>query len=186
MMLFNTIATLLTAAILSNVVLSGLGLEVLTNEESRLKSVLVKSGIVSGISLLVYLVNFMISAFILTPLSLNYLNLLVIVLLMIGFNELYTFITSKLKFESLKNDKMALSSIVLLVSFMGLATQSFETGIVVVLGSLIGYVAFSLLITMIQSRIRVNPMLKTVKGLPILLIILGLIAMVISGLGGIL
>ena len=103
---------------------------------------------------------------------------------MIGVNELYKLVTDKTKFALPKEELFGLHSIVIIVGFMGLSNVAFDEAFIQVVGSLIGFIGLSILLTMIQSRMRVNPLIKSFKGLPILLIILGLIALVFSGLAG--
>ncbi|VEU82996.1 hypothetical protein [Acholeplasma hippikon] len=185
MTFYSILASLLTAAILSNVVLQGLGLEVLSQKELRVKNVFIRACIIAVLAFVAYLIDFVLYTFILVPLDATFLNLVVVALLAIGLNEIYQLLVAKVKLSLPQDEKIGLQSVLLLVAFMGIATMTFGNGIVIVLGSLVGYILFASLITIIQTRIRINPVLKGFKGLPILLIIIGLIAMVLTGLGGI-
>lgn len=184
-MFYNILSSLLAAAILSNIVLQGIGLETLNQKDLRVKNVFVRSSIIALLAFIAYLIDFVLVKFVLVPLDAQFLNLIVVALLVVGLNELYQFIISKIKLQLPQDEKIGLQSALLLVAFMGLSQMHFADGIVIVLGSLIGYILFASLITIIQTRIRINPVLKGFKGLPILLIIIGLIAMVLTGLGGI-
>src|SRR5690606_40197378 len=48
-------------------------------------------------------------------------------------------------------------SVVIIVGFFGLTALSFEQAFIQVIGSLLGFIGLSVLLTMIQSRMRVNP-----------------------------
>lgn len=183
-MLFNLLSSLLGAAILSNVILQGVGLEAIKDREIRVKPVLVKSSLISLLALVVFLVDYVVLEFVLVPMDMAFLNIIVLALLMIGVNELYKLVTDKTKFALPKEELFGLHSIVIIVGFMGLSNVAFDEAFIQVIGSLIGFIGLSILLTMIQSRMRVNPLIKSFKGLPILLIILGLIALVFSGLAG--
>ena len=183
-MLFSLFSSLLGAAVLSNVILQGVGLEAIVDREIRVKPVLIKSGLISVFALVVFILDYVALHFLLQPLDLPFLNIFVLVLLMIGVNELYILVTNKTKFNLPNDHLFGLHSVVIIVGFMGILNQSFDLAFIQVLGLLIGFIALSILLTMIQSRMRINPLIKAFKGLPILLIILGLIALVLSGLSG--
>lgn len=183
-MLFSLFSSLLGSAILSNVILQGVGLEAVLDRQIRVKPVLIKSTLISVLALVVFLIYYVLLRFVLVPLDMAYLSMIVLALLMIGVNELYNLVVNKTKFNLPKDELFGLHSIIIIVGFFGLSTQAFDVAFISVLGSLIGFIALSVLLTMIQSRMRINPLIKAFKGLPILLIILGLIALVLNGLGG--
>lgn len=183
-MLFSLISSLLGAAILSNVILQGVGLETIQDREIRVKPVVVKSALISICALVVFLLDYILLTFVLVPVGMAYLNILLLALLMIGINELYVLVARKTKFELPTDQLFGLHSVVIIVGFIGITNQAFDTAFIQVIGSLLGFIGLSVLLTMIQSRMRVNPLIKSFKGLPILLIILGLIALVFSGLAG--
>lgn len=184
-MLFSLFSSLLAAAILSNVILRGIGLESINLKTVRVKPVLVETSIISGMALLVFLIDFVVFNFILVPLNATYLNLLVVTLLVIVINEAYIYLTKKIKLELPVKEQLGLHSVLLIVGFFGFNMMSFDLAFIGVLGSLIGFILFSILLVIIHSRLRVSPMLKAFKGLPILLIVIGLIALIMNGLGGI-
>lgn len=183
-MLFSLLSSLLGAAILSNVILQGVGLEAIQDREIRVKPVVIKSSLISVLALVVFIMDYVLLHFVLQPLNVEYLNFIVLALLMIGVNELYVMVTNKTKFNLPKDQMFGLHSVVIIVGFIGITSLNFDTAFIQVVGSLLGFIGLSILLTMIQSRMRVNPLIKSFKGLPILLIILGLIALVFSGLGG--
>ncbi len=184
-MLFSLFSSLLAAAIISNVLLHGIGLLTLTKQEIRVKPVLISTSLICVLALLVFIIDHVLYHVLLVPFGLEYLNLLFITLLIIGLNEAYQYVVKRIKYELPKDKTFGLHSILLLVGFMGFLQMPFEVAFISVVGSLIGFVAFAVLFVMISSKIRVSPILKSFKGLPILLIILGLIALVVTGLGGI-
>ena len=183
-MLFSLFASLLGAAILSNAILQGVGLDASLNKEIRIKPVLVKTSLISVIAIVIFMLDFVILQFVLEPLGAAYLNILVLAVLMIGMNELYVLVANKTKFNLPTDQLFGIHSVVIIVGFFGLTALSFDQAFIQVIGSLLGFIGLSVLLTMIQSRMRVNPLIKSFKGLPILLIILGLIALVFSGLSG--
>ncbi len=184
-MLFSLFSSLLAAAILSNILLRGIGLESVTPKTVRVKPVLIESAIISGMALLIFVIDYAILNFVLLPMNVVYLNLIVITLLVILVNEAYIYLTKKIKLELPVTNNLGLHSVLLIVGFFGFSTMSFDLAFINVLGSLLGFITFSILLVMIHSRLRVSPMLKAFKGLPILLIVLGLIALIMNGLGGI-
>src|SRR5690554_6591423 len=163
-MLFNLLSSLLEAAILSNIILQGVGLESIQDKEIRVKPVLTKSSLISVISLLVFVLYYVVVQFVLSALNLQFLSILVLILLMIGMNELYLFLTSKVKFKLPQDNFFGLHSVVIVVGFFGLANLAFDQAFIQALGSLIGFIGLSVLLTMIQSRMRINPLLKSFKG----------------------
>jgi len=184
-MLFSLLSSILGATIVSNVILQGIGLESISQKEIRVKNAWIHAGIISIIATLIFLIDYLVVTFILKPLSLDYLNLVILSLLVILMNEAYQYVVSKIKFNLPKDTYFSLHSVVFLVGFMALGQQSFDLAFIEVIGSLLGFIGFTLLLTMIKSRMRVNPLIKSFKGLPILLIILGLIALILNGLSGI-
>jgi len=184
-MLFSLFASILAAMLISNVVLQGIGLEVTAPKQIRLKPTLISTSVIALLSLVVFLVDYVIYSFILLPGGLEYFNLLVLAVLVIGITELYLFVTNKLSFDLPKSPFVGLQSIIL-VSGLVLSNQaSFGEAFVFAFGALLGYIGFALLFTTLASRMRVAPLSKAFKGLPIALIILGLIALIFTGLGGI-
>ncbi|HLT00279.1 MAG TPA: hypothetical protein VK005_02195 [Acholeplasma sp.] len=184
-MLFSMLSSILAAAILSNVLTQGIGLELLAENQFRVKPVVKNATLIAIASLVIFVIDYFVYSFVLLPLGLEIFNLLILVVLMIVVNELYRILVAKLKFDLPKSDTLMLHSAILLVGLLGLNSQSFELAFITTLGSLLGFIGISILLTMNVSRMRVSPMLKSFKGLPILLILLGLIALVLSGLGGI-
>ncbi len=183
-MLFSLFSSLLGAAILSNIILQGIGLEAIQTKEIRVKPILIKTSIISILALVVFMLDYILLQFVLSPMGMGYLNIMVLALLMIAVNELYVYVVQKLKFNLPTDQMFGIHSVVIVVGFIGLSTISFDQAFIQVIGALIGFIALSILLTMIQSRMRVNPLVKSFKGLPILLIILGLIALVFGGLSG--
>jgi len=184
-MIFALLSSVLAAAILSNILTQGIGLENLTKEEFRVKPVLKTTTVVSVAALLIFIIDYLIYNVVLLPLEATYLNIFVLVILMIILNELYQILVSKLKFELPKGETIILNSVVILVGLLGLTSLSFELAFIQIVGSLLGFIAMTILLTMNVSRMRVAPMIKSFKGLPIVLIVLGLIILVLTGLGGI-
>jgi electron transport complex protein RnfA len=184
-MLFNLFAAILGAALLSNIITQGIGLESVKGNEFRIKPVLLKAGMVSCMSFIVFLLDYGIYQFILVTLGFEYLNLMILTVLMISLNELYQLTVKYFKLKLPTHDTFGLHSVILMVGLLSLQTVSFDVALVSAFGGLIGFMALSVLFTMNISRMRVSPILMSYKGLPILLIVLGLIAMVLTGLGGI-
>src|SRR5690554_1607523 len=148
-MLFSLFSSLLGAAILSNVILQGVGLEAVTQKEIRVKPVLIKTALISILALVVFIVDFVLLHFVLMPLDVAFLNTFVLAVLMIGVNELYVLVTRKTKFNLPEDQLFGLHSVVIVVGFMGIANQNFDIAFIQVLGSLIGFIALSILLTMI-------------------------------------
>jgi electron transport complex protein RnfA len=183
-MLFNILASILSGVLVSNVMTHGLGLETIIEPQTRIKPVFIKCSIVAVMSLLVFGIDIALVQFVLIPFDLMYLHLLIVMFLLICVNELYQVIQPKVPFLP-HEPYMGIHSILLVPIIYGLGSVSLGDATIQMFAAAIGFVATSVLFTVIISRIRVNPLLKGFKGLPILLIILGLIAMVLSGLKGI-
>ncbi len=184
-MWLSLFASILAAMLVSNVVLQGFGLEVLSPKQIRLKPTLITSSIIAFLSLVVFLLDYVVYTFVLIPVGLEYYNLLVLAVLVIGIFELYLFVTSKLNFELPKAPMVGLQSIILVTGLVLSNQATFGEAFIVAFGSLLGYIGFAVLFTTLASRMRVAPLSKAFKGLPIVLIILGLIALIFTGLSGI-
>lgn len=80
---------------------------------------------------------------------------------------------------------MILNSAVIFITLMSYQENSFLSALAVVLGSLLGYMGVMVLLTTIQVRLKTAPDSLVIKGLPMLLIILGVMAVAFRGLAGI-
>ncbi|MFA5692522.1 MAG: hypothetical protein WC907_02800 [Acholeplasmataceae bacterium] len=185
MMIYSVFASLLSALIVSNLLTQGIGFESLDNHEKRLKPVLIKTSVISLLSLLMFVVYYGLNVFVLKKLNLEYLGLIVIVGLMIGLNELYLLLQKKLKLNLPKENHLVFHSIILIIGMLGFNDLTFGIALVSVLGSLMGFILLSCLFTVLINRLNTAPIIKSFKGLPILLIILGVIVLMLNGLGGI-
>lgn len=183
-MVFNLFASILAAMLVSNIVLQGFGLEVITTKNIRIKQTLINTAIVAVISLVVFLLDYVLYAFVLLPAGAAYFNLLIIATLAILVNEAYAFLLKKTNLPLPNNAMMGLQSMILVAGLILSNQSSFGEAFLVAFGTMLGYIGFAVVFTTIASRMRIAPVSKAFKGLPIALIILGLIALVLTGLSG--
>lgn len=184
-MIYSIFAGILSALIVSNLVTQGIGLESLNEHNKRLKPVLIKTSVISALSLIMFVVNYGLNLFVLQKFNFEYLGLLVIVGLMIGINELYLLFQNKSKLNLPKENHLVFHSIILIIGLLGFNNLTFGLALISVLGSLMGFILLSCLFTVLIDRLNTAPIIKSFKGLPILLIILGVIVLMLNGLGGI-
>jgi electron transport complex protein RnfA len=185
-MWFSLFASILAAMLVSNVVLQGFGLEITQPKSIRLKPTLITTTLIALLSLIVFLVDYLLYTYVLVPGGFEYFNLLFLAVLVVGITELYLFVSNKLKFDLPKSPTVGLQTIILVVGLVLSNQSTFGEAFVFAFGALLGYIGFAILFTTLASRMRVAPLTKAFKGLPIALIILGLIALIFTGLGGIL
>ncbi|CCV64949.1 putative electron transport complex, RnfABCDGE type, A subunit [Alteracholeplasma palmae J233] len=187
-MIFTFIATILSALFYQNVVLTKTALtEDSLKDETRIVPVLKYSGCVSLFTLVIFLVSYPIYQYGLKPFDLGYFNYLLVVLLMVGLHALITYLLNKKNKDQYKEliSNMILNSAVIFITLMSYQENSFLSALAVVLGSLLGYMGVMVLLTTIQVRLKTAPDSLVIKGLPMLLIILGVMAVAFRGLAGI-
>lgn len=183
-MVFNLFASILAAMLVTNIVLQGFGLEVVTSKNIRIKQTLINTALVSVIALVVFLLDYVIYAFVLVPVGAQYFNLLIIATLAILVNEGYAYLVKKTNLPLPSHSIMGLQSMILVAGLILSNQSSFGEAFLMAFGTMLGYIGFAVIFTTIASRMRVAPVSKAFKGLPIALIILGLIALVLTGLSG--
>lgn len=181
-MLFSIFSSLLNAVFVGNIVTSGIGIEVTNSNDIRLKPTLIYTSIVAVLSIATFLLYYPIHQFVLVPLDATYLGLMIIAVFVIGLIELYRLLPYKWLPE---NKFLALNTVMLLSLFVSWGSIDFAEALLYTVGSVIGFIGLSLVFTTIFQRLRVSTMFKALKGLPIMLILLGLVALVMAGLGGV-
>lgn len=184
-MFYSIFIALIAASLVSNLLIQGVGFESLTNNENRLKPTLIKTGVISVIALIIFNLNYVLMEFVLKPINFEYLSLLVIVFLLIGLNELYIYINNRFKLNLPSDYSVVLNSVVVIIGLLSFNNLGYGLALVNATGLLVGFILFSLLFTMLINRLNIAPIIKSFKGLPILLIILGIIALMLNGLGGV-
>lgn len=184
------VSTLFTAIFVSNLLFYKLDGMTFHNQTTKIGDV-VKQGIkVAIVTLLAVLSIYPINHFLLSKVDLQFIVPLLAIVGVYGFNLLINFVLTKLKIEdkhSVKVDHYVLLNSVTYTSvIIAVLNSSLVVSIGYALGYSIGYLLMMLLILTIAPKISLPGIPKRFKGVPAMLIAVGLIAMTFMGLAGIL
>lgn len=152
---------------------------------------LVKNGISQiVIGIIVTLIVYPINKYLLTDIGWTYLAPLLLVLVAIGVSLLVNVVLEKIKEGSglgkVNYQFLFLQSVVISAALIVIGNQSFMGSLFQMLGFTVGHFLISFLIFTMRPRLDLPGIPKAFKGVPIVLITVGLIAMIFVGLAGIL
>jgi Na+-translocating ferredoxin:NAD+ oxidoreductase subunit A len=177
----------------NNVVLTQfIGVRQLT--DARKISFSVRSGIsIMLILLLSNCISYLILYYILIPFQIQYLQTLIFIVVIVSTISLIAFFVRKSKnifFQNIVSDMplIASNSIILgvcLLIFKNSLTFDFLQMLIYTFSSVAGYMLVIIIISGISEHFRLTRIPKGMKGLPILLISLGILALAFMGLTGI-
>jgi Predicted NADH:ubiquinone oxidoreductase, subunit RnfA len=156
------------------------------------KNFLVKMSLfMSVVIVLSSVVSYGIYQFLLVPLSMQYLDLLVftLVIILIVYG-VYAYITKNDTAFTEQYGKqfvaLALNSIVLYVAMNNITLNDNWTEVIVyALAASVGFILVVIIVTPIQERLEAAEVPAVFKGIPIMLIVAGLMAIALSGIAGI-
>lgn len=186
------ILVLISSLIIQNIVFVFLtGLEVFIVMESKKNKVFMLTFFTTGLSLIAFFLLYPLETFILQPLGITILQPIIYILILF----LNIFILKKI----IGNKKQSISEflneylilIVLNSAFLGVSIMNSGASlhvinhIIYIIGTGLGYGLMLFTFVTIKARIRAYQIPKTMEGLPISLIILGIISMSLLGLAGI-
>lgn len=185
------LAIIFSVVFINNILLSNLiGLPIF-NKETKLKDLVVEGLKTVVVGIITIAIIYPIYRFLLVPEAMEYLVLLFVVifgaLVSILLNKLM--VQYKLKEESKDYSLLSTASVVVIVAGLLITNTSditFLASIATVLGLTLGHLLITVLMFVIQPKINLPGVPKAFKGLPLMLITIGLIAMVFMGLNGIL
>ncbi len=187
-MIFAFFAAILNAALISNIVATNqVGLEAQETPKGRILPMFIYAAYVGIMALIIWLIGYPIYQFLLVPLNLGYLDLMMMGILMIAVTQgAYLLLSNKKIGKYLPQNKyVILNTALLFIVFSGLKQASFLNSLTYVLGADIGFIGVLSVYQTIISRLNIAPIPKAFKGIPIILIILGLIAIALAGINGI-
>ncbi|MBQ4284600.1 MAG: electron transport complex subunit RsxA [Lachnospira sp.] len=182
-----------TTAIVNNVVLSQfLGLCPFLGVSKKIKTALGMGGAVIGVITIASAVCNLIYDFILVPLNLAYLNTIVFILViasLVQFVEMFLKKVSPALYEALG---VFLPLITTNCAVLGVALTNVQNGynfiesVVAGFGTALGFTIAIVIMAGIRERIEYNDVPESFKGMPIVLITAGLMAIAFFGFSGIL
>ncbi len=181
------------AAMVNNVVLSQfLGLCPFLGVSKKIKTALGMGGAVIGVITIASAVCNLIYDFILVPLNLTYLNTIVFILViasLVQFVEMFLKKVSPALYEALG---VFLPLITTNCAVLGVALTNVQNGynfiesVVAGFGTALGFTIAIVIMAGIRERIEYNDVPESFKGMPIVLITAGLMAIAFFGFSGIL
>ena len=188
----NVLLIFLGAALINNVILSyALGIRGMMNQSNHLKSAFRFGLIVSVVMMLSGLVVFPIHRFVLYPMGITSFNLIVFVLVIVGWVQLVGIFLKKIQpafageFDTIRPLIMANSAILGMV-LLGVGQFNNHLGLAMVytVGTATGFTLVMVLFAGIWGRIQYNEISPYFKGIPIAMIAAGLMAIVFFGFTG--
>lgn len=184
----TVLAIIFSSIFLSNILLSNLvGLPII-GKESNLKKILVVGVKTLIVAILTALVIYPINVYLLKPENWGFLMPLMTVIVAANLSMVVNMIANKLKVEETKAefDLITPANAVVIVAVLLMTSNlNFVNSIASVLGISIGYIMITVLVYTLKPKLDLPGIPKAFKGVPILLITLGLIAMIFAGLAGI-
>jgi electron transport complex protein RnfA len=183
---------LISAMMIQNIALVSLiGLEVFILMESKKKQVFMLTTWIIGLSLTTFLLTYPLEIFILKPLDIEMLQPIIFVLILFLSVSFIKKIIGKKKQESIDFLNQYFVYIILNSAFIGISilnanmSTPFIDKIVFIIGTGVGYGFMLFTYIMIKARISAYRIPKILEGLPITFFILGIMAMSLLGLAGI-
>lgn|SRR5690554_6773899 len=176
---------------LSNIMLYSLdGLPAISDDKFKLKEIVIGGVSKLVIGLLSILIIYPINHYLLQPVEYGFLLPILVVLVSLNLTFLVNRIIEKTeKFEPTQTTNyqfIFLNSIVITASLLVANNANFGIAIAQVLGFLAGHFMLVFVIYTMKARLTTPGVPKAFKGLPLMVITLGLIAMIFLGLAGIL
>lgn len=187
-MIFAFFAAVLNAALIQNIVTSSqAGLEATRIRKGRIKPVFEYALTVSVLSLITFLIAYPLYQYALVPLDIAYFNLLLLGFVLIGVHAAFVILKRYVKFLNKfpSEPYVILNTALVYMVLTAFLQTNFVTALSYTLGTLAGFVVILVIYQTIISRLSISPIPKSFRGLPIILMVLGLIAIALSGLNGI-
>lgn len=180
------LAIIFTSVFLTNIVLSSLvGFPILT-KETKMKDIITSGLKTLAIALITVLIVHPVNKYLIEEFV--FLQPLLVVLVAANAHLLVNHLAIKLKVqeESTKFDLIApINAIVVVASLLVLTQGTYLDAIFQTIGLILGYILITLMLYTIKPRLELPGVPKAFKGLPLLLITLGIIGMIFAtGLSG--
>ncbi|VEU79665.1 Rnf-Nqr domain containing protein [Haploplasma axanthum] len=183
------IAIIFSAVFLSNILLSSLVGFPFLGKDVSLRKVLVIGIKTLIISLFTGVIVYPISKFLLEPESWTFLTIIITVLVAANITLGVNALSKKLKVEEEVTNELELfapfNAVIVVSSLLVATNQTYLGAVANIIGLGLGYILVTLMLFMIKPRLDLPGLPKAFRGIPILLVTLGLIAMVFMGLSGI-
>lgn len=173
---------------LSNIMLYSLdGLPAISDDKFKLKEIVIGGVSKLVIGLVSILIIYPINHYLLQPVEYGFLLPILVVLVSLNLTFLVNRIIEKFEPTQTTNYQFIfLNSIVITASLLVANSANFGIAIAQVLGFLAGHFMLVFVIYTMKARLTTPGVPKAFKGLPLMVITLGLIAMIFLGLAGIL
>lgn len=136
------------------------------------------------LSLITTVVSYLLNTYILIPLNIEFISTILFVLLIVSLVELFKYIITKYYkklYSNIENEYLLLITNCAIFGVVLLNinnSYSLVESIIYSIGSSIGFTLLLYIISNLKARLDKSPIIKSFKGLPILLITLGIIAMI--------
>jgi len=181
----NLITLFITTVFKENILLNKfLGMSAFINNDNKEKKPIILSFIITIIILLSSILTFYINKYILTDSNSVYLTTIIFVTVVILLVKLIEIIMRKyLKniYESIESFFQLMVTNTVILGVMLLTVRSSYTlneTIIYALGGSIGYILVLYIVSSLKEKIERNPIINSFKGIPITLIIIGIIALI--------
>lgn len=184
-MIIILLGSLLNAALISNVLLVNQGgIEQITNERNRIKDVLKYVIWVSGYTLIVYTIMYLLNLSIIKPFNLTYLLTFMTALIMVVVSIISNIFIKKIEYFNQNKNKILLNTVTVLVVLLTLEEANYLNGLFLVIGYLLGFALVMSIYMLTMYKLKISPVPKAFQGLALGLIILSLISIAFYGMGG--
>lgn len=188
-MILSFIAGIFSALLFQNVVTTyTAGVDfVLQQPTKRVKEAFIYGAMVSVLALLIFLISYPLNRFLYIPYNITYLMYMSLAVIIIMIHVIGEIILTKLKKEALKTffTKALFNSAAIFIVVLSLEQTTFLKAFSLVLGSGLGVVLMLMVLSTIELKLESSNESLVIKGLPMILIILGMIGIVFKGLSGI-
>lgn len=178
------------AVFLSNILLNSLIGFPLYSKDTKLKDVVYIGLRIIIISLISALIVYPIHLYLLKPEEWTFLTPFISILIVFNIEMLINYMSKKLNISFLTNKEskpiVVVSSLVFIITLIMMTQANYLGAMAETLGLGLGYLLVTVLIFTIKPRLELPGVPKAFKGLPLMLITLGIIGMIFIGLAGIL
>lgn len=184
------LGTLFAAIFVNNLLLYKLDRMIFFTKEDKIERVFIKGLKIAIVTIFTVLLIYPLELYLLEPNNLEFLTPVIVILVAYGIQRLVTIILCKLEIEAkdkLKLDYYAfLNPVIFTSAVIASLNSSFIVALGYAIGFTIGHLLVSLIILTLTPKVKLDAIHKNFRGIPAMLITVGLIAMAFMGLAGIL
>lgn len=185
----NFIAILFTSVIVNNILLVKLEGFRSLDRRTKFKTIIVSGLKTAVVGLVSVIVTYPINNYLLAPIGFNFFSPIIVAFVVFGVTVLADLAMNKLEIENTtaayKTEFMLLNSVVIAALLISSVGPSYFGAIVQVAGFTLGHLFIVLALYTMRPRLDLPGVPKAFKGIPILLVVVALVAMVFLGLKGI-